>query len=359
MQLPLVMNSFLLNLIKSISTNSKNQTKEFFLLFVWVTKALILRPSLSIPTEMMNQLQQVLRSSPASLSSSLNSWQDLYLQYFLSLIISSSSSDTSASSPSSSAVQTILTENGSLFFSILLQNQQQQFSETKPTMTVSSASSLPLLFAKEKRGNYSMFWSQKLFSQIFPLLSSSINPKDPVSSSSSSSSGVTTATATIVPTLSSQKLLVYFFFCQLITHIPSNLRQQHHSNLLNSLLMILSTLNVIETNKKHNLTVAVDKVIFSTEMNNLEKELFPSIELLLHDKPIAFYDSLHIIIPRLLKVFRFFLLFFSEFSLISFFFPSCFVCFALLCFALLCFALLCFALLCFALLCFALLCFVV
>ncbi len=226
-------------------------------LFVWVLKALLLRSSPAT-----SSLQKTLFDSFKHSLTSNNQGSDVIHRFFS-------------------------TTEGVQLMKILLHNST--------TTTTSEGKEFIDVLTKESRGNYSIFWLQKLYTSLLPLFHDVFTTR-PVNNT------ITDNDVTLTSFIS--KLPVYLLFCQTIQQIPSTIRQSNAQLLFDNFLLLLSELHVIDQMKGIE-EEGEEEVVRKAGLYEVEKEVFPAMEILLKENPLPFYQSLHIIVPRLIKVIRY------------------------------------------------------
>jgi hypothetical protein len=298
----------------------KEQTfsKYFFRFYCWVTKALMIRSPLPLAAPM----------TIGNPTTTCATWQEVFLQTFLSFLTELSDESQAAEDEKRMIFQQEFSQYASEFFTILLsplvteekagksseENKTEKMKPVEVENELNKEQSLQIisskLFSKENHGNASLFWNQKLFAVVLPFLSNAILPPPaPVAATPMTSfSSPFTQRMTAAPLLSTsssivdektfnRKFLHYMFLCQLISLSPSSIRKLNISPLFDCFKMILTACSQMER-------VSSSSTLSSslTAISLLERELFPSLELLIQENPALFGDSLHLIIPRLTKV---------------------------------------------------------
>jgi hypothetical protein len=269
------------------SKNSEGNSMDFVIFYVWMTKALILRSPLTFSSPINIQLIDY----QGNTITNFQSWQDVFFQSLMSYFVETSNNS--------------IISIASKLFPILLipieeQSQQSQQSQQSSSLVDSiSSGAVGLsadeligrnLFNKTNRGNYQLFYYQKLFQQLLPVFTF-IMKATPAAAESSSLSSSSSSSLVLMG-----KVPMYIFFCQLIVFVPQSIRKLHLSFLFDGLMTILSICNQQE---KQSIALASNN---QQLLASLERELFPAIELLLKESPALFYESLHLIVPRLIKV---------------------------------------------------------
>jgi hypothetical protein len=308
-----------------------NFSKYFFRFYCWVTKALIIRAPLSLAAPMTVG------------TANCSTWQEVFLQTFLSFLTELSNESPAAEDETRVIFQQEFSQYASEYFTILLSplvseektgkssEENKTTEKMKPVEVeneLNKEQSLQImsakLFSKENHGNASLFWNQKLFSVVLPFLSNAILPPPapvaatPTTSFASPFTQRMTSSAPLLSTSSSivdektfnRKFLHYMFLCQLISLSPSSIRKLNISPLFDCFKMILTACSQMERVSSTSSSLSSSL----TAISLLERELFPSLELLIQENPALFGDSLHLIIPRLTKVTTIHLFyFFSDF----------------------------------------------
>lgn len=211
-------------------------------LLVWTVKALVLRPILSCKQSLNGQY------ACYSTDSSSSNWQGIFLNFFLSLLFSSTNR--------------ILAEVCANQLTMLLQDPE-------PNTILSKTTS---------RGNYALFWQQKLFSLIFPSLQQQVRAL----SGKESASGV----------MVNNPVAVLLAVSKIIKGVSHSLLKANFSSFVESIVFVLSYVNVQQQST----------VEMAGGLSNAEGEAITALSILIKENAGAFVDHLHVIIPRLIKV---------------------------------------------------------
>ena len=291
-------------------------------------KALLLRSSpILIPSEYKSLLHLVtLVGEGTKEEDSLiyANWQELYFHQWMQMTL-----------PTATTLQlTAFRDHCSDFYRILLTNHAENQGKMKRVKICEGGKSvgregesegeeshhvLKKILGRDSRGNYSLFWMQKTFTQLLQYFTLIFVPP-------STSTGPPSAEE--LEQRLRGKESGYILYCQVMQHFPPTVRSSPSSSdvLLSYLLSILSELHVYDqlSNDKveedWSSTAPVIRVIVRQDQNSvkpvdstyrrsnlfsrLEKEVFATLEILLQENPLPFYQSLHVIVPRLLKVSR-------------------------------------------------------
>jgi hypothetical protein len=148
-----------------------------------------------------------------------------------------------------------------------------------------------LILTKKSRGNYNIFYIQKFTSFLLPLLYQYMKAEVNLAAAERRQSEL----EVFVVFITYAKVVVHLASHDLLPAPPAN---GSNSEIYEAMVILLSYLNVSSKAAAEGSSQESDSKAKST----LEKVLFPALAILLKENPTYFYESLHLIVPRLVQV---------------------------------------------------------
>ena len=167
-----------------------------------------------------------------------------------------------------------------LFLSLLFTNNNRSLAAAcanQLTLLLQDPSPYEILSKTTSRGNYALFWQQKLFSLIFPSLQSQVRAL--MGKGATNGSNVTV----------SNPAAILLSVGKIIKGVSLALLKSNFDDFVESIIFVFSYVNVNESSNNDDFVI-------------VDGEAISALQLLLKEKPVAFVDHLNIIIPRLIKV---------------------------------------------------------